>query len=144
MDIPAGKKALVLNTASGEKNISFEHVEPCIREACRYCIDSTAEFADISVGSARFGKKWEEMRGWNQMIVRTERGGRLVDLALHRGILEVRIAPDGILQELKEAAAEKKRTALKNIVRKSGSARNLLYLSSSDSLVKKYMVKIKR
>ncbi len=144
MDIPAGKKALVLNTASGEKMISYDQVQSCIREACRYCIDSTAEFADVSVGSARFGNEWEEMRGWNQMIVRTARGRKLVDLALQRGILEVRIAPDGILKELKEAAAEKKRTALKNIIRKSGSVRNLLYLSSSDPLLKKFMVRIKR
>jgi coenzyme F420 hydrogenase subunit beta len=143
-DIPAGKKALVLKTGSGEKLISFDHVESCIREACRYCIDSTAEFADISVGSARFGNEWEEMRGWNQMIVRTARGRKLVDLALHRGILELREAPAGTLKELKEAAAEKKKTALKNIVRKSGSVRNLLYLSSSDPLVKKFMVRIKR
>ena len=144
MDIPVGKKALVIKTGSGEKIISFDHVESCIREACRYCLDSTAEFADISVGSARFGNEWEEMRGWNQMIVRTARGSKLVDLALHRGILEVRKAPDGILKELKEAAAEKKRTALENIVKKSGSVKNLLYLNNSDPLVKKFMVKIKR
>ncbi len=144
MDIPAGKKALLINTGSGEKLISFDQVESCIREACRYCIDSTAEFADISVGSARFGDKWEEMRGWNQMIVRTARGRQLVDLALDRGVLEIREVPDGILKELKKAAAEKKRTALKNIIRKSGSAKNLLYLNSSDPLVRKFLEKIKR
>ncbi len=144
MDIPAGKTALVIKTGSGEKIISFDHVESCIREACRYCLDSTAEFADVSVGSARFGNEWEEMRGWNQMIVRTARGSQLVDLALHRGILEVRKAPNGILKELKEAAAEKKRTALKNIIRKSGSAKNLLYLESSDPFVNKFLEKIKR
>lgn len=141
MDIPTGKKALVLQTGGGEKSISFDHVESCIREACRYCIDSTAEFADISVGSARFGADWEQMRGWNQLIVRTATGSRLVDLALHRGVLEIRQAPDGILKELKEAAAEKKRAALKNIIRKSGSVKNLLYLNSSDPDVKKYLEK---
>jgi coenzyme F420 hydrogenase subunit beta len=144
MDIPGGQKALALKTAGGEKMISFDHVDPCIREACRYCIDSTAEFADISVGSARFGAAWEEMRGWNQMLVRTARGRQLVDLAVNRGVLEIRPAPVEALQELKKAAAAKKRTALKNIIRKSGSAKNLLYLRSSDPFVKKFLAKNKR
>jgi coenzyme F420 hydrogenase subunit beta len=141
MDIPGGQKALALKTTGGEKMISFDHVEPCIREACRYCIDSTAEFADISVGSARFGAAWEEMRGWNQMLVRTARGRQLVDLAVNRGVLEIRQAPAEALKELKKAAAAKKRTALKNIIRKSGSAKNLLYLRSSDPFVKKFLAK---
>jgi coenzyme F420 hydrogenase subunit beta len=144
MDIPSGKKALSLETGDGEKLISFDHVQSCVRQACRYCIDSTAEFADISVGSARFGKKWEEMRGWNQIIVRTAGGKELVDLAVGRGVLEIRQAPAESFKELKKAAADKKRTALKNIIHKSGSAGNLLYLKSSDPCVKKYLEKTKR
>ena len=62
MDIPAGKKALELHTNNGTKSIPFDDVQDCVREACRYCFDSTAEYADISVGSARFGNDWEEMR----------------------------------------------------------------------------------
>jgi coenzyme F420 hydrogenase subunit beta len=141
MDVPAGKNALAIKTGGGEKLISFDHVEYCIREACRYCVDSTAEFADISVGSARFGDDWEEMCGWNQMIVRAARGRQLVDLAVSRGVLEIRQAPAEALKELKKAAAAKKRTALKNIIRKSGSARNLLYLNSSDPFVQKFLAK---
>ncbi|PKN68859.1 MAG: hypothetical protein CVU54_13380 [Deltaproteobacteria bacterium HGW-Deltaproteobacteria-12] len=141
MDIPGGQKVLAIKTAGGEKMISFDYVDPCIREACRYCIDSTAEFADISVGAARFGAAGEEMRGWNQIIVRTSRGRQLVDLAVSRGVLEIREAPAEALQELKKAAAAKKKTALKNIIRKSGSARNLLYLRSSDPFVKKFLAK---
>jgi coenzyme F420 hydrogenase subunit beta len=143
MDIPVGKKALVLKTGNGEELISFDHVESCVREACRYCIDSTAEFADISVGSARFGNEWEEMRQWNQLIVRTAKGSQLVDLAEKLGVLEIREAPAEILRGLKRAAAEKKKTALKNIIKKSRSAKNLLYLKSSDPIVKKFMGKIK-
>jgi hypothetical protein len=43
------------------------------------------------------------------------------------------------LTELKEAAAKKKRSALKNIIQKSGSVKNLLYLKSDDSVVQKYL-----
>ena len=141
MDIPAGKNTLELNTGNEIKSIPFADVRDCIREACSYCFDSTAEFADISVGSARFGSDWEEMRGWNQLIVRSDRGQRLVDLAVARGILEIREAPAESLKELKNAAAEKKKTALKNIIKKSGSAKNLLYLDSKDPLIKRYVGK---
>ena len=141
MDIPAGKKALELHAGNVTKLIPFADVQPCIRKSCGYCFDSTAEYADISVGSARFGNEWEEMREWNQLIVRTAKGKELVDLARKCGVLEIREVPVGMLKELKKAAAEKKRTALKNIIKKSGSAKNLLYLKSSDSIVKKYLEK---
>ncbi len=139
MDIPAGKNALELHTGNGIKSIPFADVQNCVREACGYCFDSTAEFADISVGFARFGNNWEEMRGWNQLIIRSERGQQLVDLAVAKGVLEIREAPAESLKELKNAAAEKKKSALKNIIRKSGSAKNLLYLDSKDPMVKRYL-----
>ncbi len=102
-------------------------------------MDSTAEFADVSVGSARFAGNWEEVRKWNQLIVRTRKGKELVDLAVKKGVLELREAPAESLKELKEAAVKKKKEALKNIVRKSGSVKNLLYLDSRDPVVKKYL-----
>ncbi len=135
MDIPAGKNILELNTDNGAKAVPLDDVQTCIREACHYCMDSTAEYADISVGSARFGNDWEEMRRWNQLIVRTQKGRELIELAVKRGVLEIREAPAESLQELKKAAMEKKKTALKNIIRKSGSAKNLLYLNRRDAVV---------
>jgi coenzyme F420 hydrogenase subunit beta len=141
MDIPAGKKTLEVSTGASTRSIPFAAVQDCIRESCGYCFDSTAEFADISVGSARFGSNWSRMRGWNQLIVRTAAGRELIDLALDRGVLEIREAPDRNLRELKMAAAEKKRTALKNIIRKSGSVKDLLYLNRHDPAVRKYLTK---
>jgi coenzyme F420 hydrogenase subunit beta len=139
MDVPAGKNILELFTNNGVKSIPFEEVRSCIREACLYCIDSTAEYADVSIGSARFAGSWEEVRQWNQLIVRTARGRELVELAVKRGVLEVREAPAESLKELKNAAVKKKKEALKNIVRKSGSVKKLLYLDSRDPVVKKYL-----
>jgi coenzyme F420 hydrogenase subunit beta len=143
MDIPSGKKALELHTRYGTKLIPFENVQDCVRDACGYCFDSTAEYADISVGSARFGKDWEEMRKWNQLIVRSRKGSELVDLAVKRGILEIREASAESLKELKKAASEKKKKALKNIIRKTGSAKKLLYLNNHDPIVQKFLGKIK-
>ncbi len=136
MEIPAGKGILEIYTPQGNRTIPMKEVENCIREACRYCVDSTAEYADVSVGAARFGNDWEEMRKWNQLIVRTEAGSDLIDLAVARGVLEIKEAPSEILKELKKAALEKKKVAMKNIVAKSGRENNLLYLNSNDSLIK--------
>ena len=139
MDIPAGKNILELFTNNGAKSIPFDEVQSCIREACLYCLDSTAEYADVSVGSARFAGNWEDVRQWNQLIVRTQKGRELVELAVKKGVLEVREAPAESLKELKDAAVKKKKEALKNIIQKSGSVKNLLYLKSDDAVVKKYL-----
>jgi coenzyme F420 hydrogenase subunit beta len=139
MDIPAGKNILELYTAQGVKEIPLEEAQACVREACNYCIDSTAEYADISVGAARFGGTVDEQRGWNQLIVRSQRGKDLIDLAVKRGVLEIKEAPAESLRQLKVAAMEKKKSALKNIARKSGSAKKLLYLDNRDVLVRRIL-----
>lgn len=141
MDIPAGKKVLELLSNNEEKLIPISEVEACIRQSCRYCIDSTAEYADIAVGAARFSAAPENTQDWNQLIVRTARGLEIIELAVKRGILEIREAPAGCLQELKSAAAQKKKTALKNIISQSGPHKNLMYLNNNDPVVKKYSPK---
>ena len=141
MDIPAGKNVLNIYTNNGMQTVPFDDVQACVREACNYCLDSTAEYADVSVCSARFGNDWEEMRRWNQLIVRTQKGRKLIELAVKRGVLEIREAPVDSLQELKKAATEKKKTALKNIMRKSKSAKNLLYLDCRDAVVQAILAK---
>jgi len=139
IDIPPGRNILEIYTNDGAKSLSLDEVQGFIREACHYCMDSTAEFADISVGSARFAGDWEKVRKWNQLIVRTKKGKELVDLAVNKGILKVQEAPAESLNELKAAAVNKKKEALKNIIRKSGSLKNLLYLDGRDPAVKKYL-----
>ena len=139
MDIPAGKNVLELYTKESVIAVPMVEVDSCVRMACRYCIDSTAEFADLSVGAARFGGECDEMCGWNQVIVRSQCGKDLIELAREKGMLEFREAPASALQDLKNAAAGKKRKALKNIVEKSGSVKNLLYLSTDDPVVRKYL-----
>lgn len=139
MDIPAGKNMLEVYTAQSVKEIPFAEAQACIREACNYCTDSTAEYADVSVGAARFAGTVDEQRGWNQLIVRSEKGRDLIDLAVKRGVLETKEAPAESLRQFKVAALEKKRNALANIARKSGSAKKLLYLSNDDPVVKKYL-----
>jgi len=40
---------------------------------------------------------------------------------------------------LKKAAMEKKKTAVRNIIIKSGSAKNLIYLDRHDPIVQKFL-----
>lgn len=135
MDVPPGKDVLEIYTEEGVLAFPMEDVQACIREACRYCIDTTAEYADLSVGSARLSGNWEESRSWNQVIVRTDVGMALMALARNSGTLEFHDVPTGNLEMLKKAAWEKKRTALKNLVEKSGSADDLIYLDARDRLL---------
>ncbi len=110
MDIPPSQyHRLDVFTPAGTVSISLDEVQECVRSSCHTCSDMTAEFADISVGSARLPGGWQEARSWNQVIVRTERGRRLMELALSRNVLEFRDVPGGNLDKLKKASLNKKR-----------------------------------
>ena len=112
MDIPPSRyHTLEVYTAGETLRISLDEVDPCVRESCRTCTDMTAEFSDLSVGSARLPEGWEEARSWNQVIVRTQRGMDLLELARHRGVIEFRETPPGNLEKLKAASLRKKRAA---------------------------------
>lgn len=139
MDKPPGTQTVDIYTTGGTVSLPVDAINACIREACTVCIDSTAEFADISVGSARLPESWEETRSWNQIIVRSERGRALMDLARARGVLEFREVPEGNFAELKRAAVEKKKGALGRLIEKSGHIDNLIYLDRNDPVVKKMM-----
>ncbi len=112
MDIPPSRyHTLEVSTKDGSVRVSLDEVTPCVRESCRTCDDMTAEFSDLSVGSARLPEGWEEARGWNQVIVRTRRGGEILELARRHGVLEFRDVPEGNWEKLKAASLSKKRAA---------------------------------
>ena len=120
MDIPPGKNRVDILTAEGPVGLPWEEVDPLIREACRTCIDTTAEYADLSVGSARLPLPWEELRSWNQVIVRTGQGRDLIELARKKKVLEFREAPAEALADLKRAALAKKKASLAKLAEKTG------------------------
>jgi coenzyme F420 hydrogenase subunit beta len=133
MDIPPSRyHSLDVQTEMGTITVSLDEVTPCVRESCWCCFDMTAEFADISVGSARLPEGWEEAKHWNQIIVRTKEGEELLALAKSRGILEFRDVPKGNLDRLKQASMNKKRAAVRNLVKRSGSEGDLIYLDRRD------------
>jgi len=120
MDIPPGKRAVEVYTTNGTLHFSMDELAPYIREACHVCQDTTAEFSDIAVGSARLPEDWAETKTWNQVIVRSQRGRELLELVRAKGVLEFRDVPEGVLEDLKKAASEKKKTALDRLAEKNG------------------------
>lgn len=109
-------------TASGRVSLPLDQVRPFVMSTCALCLDMTAEFADVSVGSV------EGIEGWNTVIVRTEAGAGVVERARAGGKLETAALPSENLAHLKEAALLKKVRALQHIVERTGSKSDLLYL----------------
>jgi coenzyme F420 hydrogenase subunit beta len=109
---------------SKTKSVSLDEIRPYINPACKYCWNLTAEFSDISVGSAG-----STFPGWNTVIIRSKMGADLIELAKKMQLLEARALPDERRSHLKAVALKRKKAAFKNIVEKSGSKKDLLYVS---------------
>jgi dihydroorotate dehydrogenase electron transfer subunit len=76
---------MIVQCNSSTKEIPFNYLyDKSIRNACFACSDYTAEFADISIGEVGSEK------GWKTLIVRTQRGRQIFDLAIEKGILETK------------------------------------------------------
>ena len=139
MDVPPSQyHSLRITTKEGVMDISLDEIRHGIRSSCQYCFDLTAEFSDISVGSARLESGWEVAKSWNHVIVRTETGADLLNLAESKGQLEFHDVPEGNLVKLKKAAVNKKKRALENLSRISGSDQDFVYLSSDDSALSQF------
>jgi coenzyme F420 hydrogenase subunit beta len=115
------------------KSFPLEEVRQYRMPTCSYCLDMTAEFTDISVGSV------EGIDGWNTVIVRTERGSSLIEEAVKKGKLETREIPLSCVEHLKEASLNKKARALQEIVNRTGDKNDLMYLSMNDSVKEKLL-----
>ena len=120
-------------TPSGKVSLPLEQVREFTMPTCAYCLDMTSEFADVSVGSV------EGIEGWNTVIVRTDTGAELVEIAKKKGKLETDTLPAENLAHLKEAALIKKKRSLSEIVKKTGDKKDLLYLGLSPSLADKLL-----
>ncbi|UCE12415.1 MAG: Coenzyme F420 hydrogenase/dehydrogenase, beta subunit C-terminal domain [Candidatus Heimdallarchaeota archaeon] len=81
MDINKGKLVITIEdgTVLQYPIKEFNHIVP---EACKFCTNFTAEFADISVGSVGADDNW------NSLIIRSKEGLELVERAEDDGIIE--------------------------------------------------------
>lgn len=79
---------LKVTTKSETKEIPLNLLyNTAVRKACFSCSDYTASFADISIGNVA------SEDAWKTMIIRTARGKQLFDLAVEKGLLEIKSLP---------------------------------------------------
>jgi coenzyme F420 hydrogenase subunit beta len=103
---PPPERLLKVQSGAEMLHIPVDEVRTFIRPACQVCIDMTAEFSDISVGTV------EGREGWNTVIVRTDRGSELLTKAMELEIIDTQPYPEDNLRHLKEASLLKKRRAI--------------------------------
>jgi coenzyme F420 hydrogenase subunit beta len=124
---PPPANVIVVHTGDGSVEIPLDEVRGAIKPTCGVCFDMTSEFADVSVGMV------EGMDDWNTLMVRTPEGERLVAKAKAAGIIESRPLDEARLAHLREASLNKKKRAIAEIVRRTGSEQDLMYLGLSDA-----------
>ena len=120
-------------TPLGKVSFSLDQIREFIMPSCTYCLDMTAEFADISIGSI------EGAEGWNTIIIRTEAGAELMEMARAKGILDTNTLLPENVAHLKEAALLKKKRTLNEIVSRTGDKRDMLYLGLSENVANKLL-----
>jgi coenzyme F420 hydrogenase subunit beta len=137
-DIPhsPGTSFDVYTEDAGKISVPLDDIRPAINPACQYCWDMTAEFSDISVGSAG-----SSFHGWNTVITRTGRGAELMKRAVAAGIIEVQSLPESRMIKLKESALNRKKNALRRLAQKSGSREDLGYISGLSAELVDYLLK---
>lgn len=107
MDVPPPPASVMELTANGEKiEIPLDDIRDIVPGGCAICPDMTAEFSDISVGAL------EGDSGYNTLIVRTDRGMKLIETAVTDGWLEVGDIAAESVENLTRGAAGKKKRAL--------------------------------
>lgn len=113
MDIPPPPAdVMLLETDEGRVEVPLSDIKPLIPHTCFICLDMTSELADVSVGMH------EGRAGWNTLIIRSERGARLVDEAVREGFLETEPMPDEAVRHLSSAAVAKKERSLRILIQR--------------------------
>ena len=62
--------------------VKLSKVKPLIRPTCHHCTDFTSEFSDISVGNVG------SPAGYSTVLVRNERGKKILEAAINSGLVE--------------------------------------------------------
>lgn len=86
--------------------VPLDEIRELVPNGCSYCIDMTSEFSDLSVGVM------EGRPDMNTLIVRTDRGKKIVEEAVEEGYLILSELPDENREHLIWAAGNKKKRSL--------------------------------
>jgi coenzyme F420 hydrogenase subunit beta len=133
-DIPP-PPANIFQVFKGKEKREFplDEIRPMVRPTCQVCLDMTAELSDLSVGAV------EGVRGWNTVIVRTEKGKELIESVLRKGLIRKAPLPEAIQSHLMEASTLKRKRAIKNLIERTGNRQDLLYIKLRQEVVEKIL-----
>jgi coenzyme F420 hydrogenase subunit beta len=105
MEIPPPPSDVMTFTDSHRDVIlPLDEIRTSIPQACVYCHDMTAEFADISVGALEI----DGGKNRNVIIVRTGRGEKLLNEAVAAGYVSTSPLPESVMDSLSKASMNKK------------------------------------
>lgn len=122
-DIPYNR--FVVYTSKGKKELDFEPIKGMRRATCDLCYDFTSELADLSVGST----EWKD--DWNTLIVRTERGQKIIQKAEKDRALKLKPFPQEREALLRNASLGKKQRVVNSLFNEK-KAREYLVLSEAE------------
>ncbi|MFX0113946.1 MAG: Coenzyme F420 hydrogenase/dehydrogenase, beta subunit C-terminal domain [Candidatus Hodarchaeota archaeon] len=97
-------------TEEKEYKVPLKELDEHAREGCRYCIDYTAELADISVGSVG------SPAGYSSVIIRDKNGLDAVNLAVKQGYIETEDNDSEDIDKIRKQALKKKKKGFKKII----------------------------
>lgn len=112
MDVPPPPAEIfIIKTTNETLEIPLDEIRAMVPKGCSVCPDMTAEWSDLSVGT------FEGKEGWNVLIIRTEKGEKLVDEAVSKGYLVLDDFPAKSLAHLTTGAGNKKKRSRENAER---------------------------
>ena len=101
--------------------ISLDKAKKCMRKNCQVCMDFTSEQSDVSVGSVG------SPEGWSTVVIRTDKGLKLVEAAEKDNYIETKPISEGGLKIMEKLANEKKNENKAEIAKRENIARPVLY-----------------
>lgn len=110
------------NLKNGEQiKISLSKAKTVVRKNCNICVELTSETSDVSVGS--IGSE----NGWSTVIIRTEKGEKIIEDAIKQKYLKAKELTPSQLKLLERIASNKAKENIENINERESKARPVLY-----------------
>lgn len=101
--------------------IPLSKAKTVVRKNCNICVELTSETSDVSVGS--IGSE----PGWSTVIIRTEKGEKIIEDAIKQKYLKAKELTPSQLKLLEKIASNKARENSENIEYRESKARPVLY-----------------
>ncbi|MDO5825670.1 MAG: hydrogenase [Methanosphaera sp. rholeuAM130] len=102
--------------------ISLSKAKTVVRKNCHICVELTSETSDISIGS--IGSE----NGWSTVIIRTERGEKIIEEAIKQKFIKAKELTPSQLKLLERIASNKIQENYETIEERESKARPVLYV----------------